>query len=1047
MAQDHKLDLIPWVQEVKLPPLYSDFPNVSIYQDQHGTLLIGKENGLILLRGEETKHFQLKGPVFVTGDTSDTLYYTAANDVGYIIRDDNQDFRLLSRKHLIPGSQRTFIPRGIIRFEEDLFICSNTGVYQLSDGRIRFKPFKLPLAEFKVVEGVLYLMTKEPGTLRWTGESFIQVPEGIKTEVQAWSELPASTGIVSEHIVQVLRSKNSETWLLSPYSLHKIADPSPLGILHTDPAETGLILSSLLVEKRIVLGTSRGLFMLEELDAQTKSWRIDHLTPDHTESIHLLSSADHQVYAAGQKHLFVFTNGQISVIAQGSFSGIMGLGRDIMLASGPEGLALYRRSKLKWNATLLDPSLDLSHSFVSHGKKIYFLCRNGVYSVSMQGDRVIPISFHTDDLLIEFELVDRDLLLHGMNQVYRLEEGEDTFLPLLESDKNKMIDPASYPVLGTLGKILAMNLYDSTLIITGKNNVSLLDLKHLKTLQDRASLEINTYSHSGNDISFQLNGLDFQHHPEPLFRYRLRSHQEEWTPWQESRMIEFKDLKAGDYVLEAEGLDLFGQKTLPYRLEFMAKPPFYKSWYAYTIYSLLFLTLLFLLRKMQLLSLQRAESRISQGIQSKIQDLTREKEKSDQLVAEVFPEKTASQLKEVGKAKWDKYERATVLFSDIQGFTKIAEEMNPEALIDELDQFFFHFDSVVEKYNIEKIKTIGDAYMAAGGIPKKNSTNPVEVVLAALEMQSYMQQLKSSKANIWDLRIGIHTGPVIAGVVGHKKVSYDIWGDTVNTASRMESSGEPGRVNISGITYGMVKDYFMCEYRGKLPVKYKGKIDMYFVNGLRPELSVDLKGIPNKRFFTKLQILRLGDLEELVFGTILKDLPENMHFHKIEQAQKVYNQAFLLCRAEEVDQYDRVLIRTAALMLFTGLTQSYLNFENRSAVICREILPDFEYSETQIDQICNLILATKMPFDPHNHMEKVLIDARMDYMGRPDFTARIQLLFQEIKETGSKINGQQFKHHQLELLYKFQFFTLAAQRLREVPSSEQMTTLEQERWI
>jgi hypothetical protein len=314
-------------------------------------------------------------------------------------------------------------------------------------------------------------------------------------------------------------------------------------------------------------------------------------------------------------------------------------------------------------------------------------------------------------------------------------------------------------------------------------------------------------------------------------------------------------------------------------------------------------------------------------------------------------------------------------------------------------------------------------------------------------MQSYMQQLKSSKADIWDLRIGIHTGPVIAGVVGHKKVSYDIWGDTVNTASRMESSGEPGRVNISGITYGMVKDYFLCEYRGKLPVKYKGKIDMYFVNGLRPELAVDLKGIPNKRFFTKLQLLRLGDLEDVVFGSLLNNLNEHLYFHKLEHAQKVYNQAFLLCRAEEVDQYDRLLIRTAALFLFTGLTQSHANFENRSAVICREILPEYQYSESQIDQVCNLILATKMPFNPRNHLEKVVIDARMDYIGRPDFTTRIKLFFQELLETGAKINGQQFKHQQLELLYNFEFFTLAGQRLREVKSAEQMATLEQERWI
>jgi len=494
-------------------------------------------------------------------------------------------------------------------------------------------------------------------------------------------------------------------------------------------------------------------------------------------------------------------------------------------------------------------------------------------------------------------------------------------------------------------------------------------------------------------------------------------------------------------------MDLYGRITEATQSSFTIAPPFYLAWYAYVIYGLLLLAGLFFLQKWRLLSYRRAESRVSERMEIKIQNLAEEKEISDKLVADILPKKTADQIKNTGKAKWDKYERATVLFSDIQGFTKIAEEMNPEALIDELDTFFFHFDSVVEKYNIEKIKTIGDAYMAAGGIPRKNSTNPVEVVLAALEMQSYMQKLKSSRAAIWDLRIGIHTGPVIAGVVGHKKISYDIWGDTVNTASRMESSGTAGKVNISGITYGMVKDYFLCEYRGKLPVKYKGNIDMYYVNGLRPELSVDLKGIPNKRFFLKLQLLRLGDLEEKVFDDILKNLPESLHFHRPEYARKVYNQSFLLCRSEEIEEEDRLLVRTAALMLFTGLTQDYHNFENRSSVICREILPDFSYSDRQTDQICNLILATKTPFSPNNRLEKILIDSRMEFIGRPDYTTQIKLLYQELKEVGSKINGQQFKNQQLELLFEFQFYTVAAKRLREVSGSEQMSKMEKERWI
>ena len=216
----------------------------------------------------------------------------------------------------------------------------------------------------------------------------------------------------------------------------------------------------------------------------------------------------------------------------------------------------------------------------------------------------------------------------------------------------------------------------------------------------------------------------------------------------------------------------------------------------------------------------------------------------------------AGKLIAKGKTARIKYDFVTVMFSDIQGFTRIAESMNPEELVEELDKLFFTFDLAVEKYGVEKIKTIGDAYMCAGGIVEKSRANPIMTVLAGLETTACMRRLKESedsgKMKYWDIKIGIHTGAVVVGVAGQKKLIYDIWGDTVNTAYHMETAGEAGKINISGTTYEFVKDFFDCAYRGKIPVKYKGELDMYFVNGIKPELC-DSNGNPNNKFWEKVK--------------------------------------------------------------------------------------------------------------------------------------------------------------------------------------------------
>lgn len=210
-----------------------------------------------------------------------------------------------------------------------------------------------------------------------------------------------------------------------------------------------------------------------------------------------------------------------------------------------------------------------------------------------------------------------------------------------------------------------------------------------------------------------------------------------------------------------------------------------------------------------------------------------EKAKSDTLLLNILPSETVEELKKYGHTHAQLYEKVTVLFTDFKEFTKIAETLSPEKLVEELDYCFQAFDRIVSKYNIEKIKTIGDSYMCAGGIPLINTTNPSDVIKCSLEIQQFMKTYKEERKkngeSYFELRLGIHTGSVVAGVVGLKKFAYDIWGDTVNIASRMESSGEVGKVNISGTTYEHVKEQFVCNYRGKIQAKNKGEIDMYFV--------------------------------------------------------------------------------------------------------------------------------------------------------------------------------------------------------------------------
>jgi adenylate cyclase len=388
-----------------------------------------------------------------------------------------------------------------------------------------------------------------------------------------------------------------------------------------------------------------------------------------------------------------------------------------------------------------------------------------------------------------------------------------------------------------------------------------------------------------------------------------------------------------------------------------------------------------------------------------------------------------------------KYKISTVLYAEAQGFSEIHDDMDTNALVDNLDEIFLQLNTVIAKYEIKNLKTIGDTIMCVGGIPKKNITNPLEVVLAAVEMQYYIKDIQRSykDSKIWKLRIGIHTGPLVAAVTGRKKLNYDIKGETVNLAARIRSFCEDGEIIISATTYEIVKDLFNCEYFGKLPVKYKGDIQLYTVKGIKSDFSLQQKGlIPNKQFSIRFGLIQFMDLQELILDKLEKELPKSLFYHNVKHTVDVVTQAELIGLGEGVSDEELLLLKTAGLFHDAGHTIGYDNHEYNSTVIAREILPNYYYTQSQIELICELIMATKLPPKPTNKLEEIICDADLDYLGRSDMIPVSNTLFMELKEQNKIVDMNEWNRLQIKFISGHQYFTYPARNLREVNKQMQI---------
>lgn len=426
--------------------------------------------------------------------------------------------------------------------------------------------------------------------------------------------------------------------------------------------------------------------------------------------------------------------------------------------------------------------------------------------------------------------------------------------------------------------------------------------------------------------------------------------------------------------------------------------------------------------------------------------LSRDYEKIKALYDKVSPDAIKG-ISEDKQEKSLKFNMATVLFADIHGFSKLVEGMDSSSIMDELDEILFEFDAIVTKYKIEKIKTIGDTFMCAGGIPDKNITNPIDVVMAALEMRNYLDNYETKKRGaenkIWDLKIGIHTGPVTASVTGKKKVSYDIKGDTVNTASRVEAVSEKGSILISVMTYELVKEFFDCEYFGKLPVKYKDDLQMYRVTGLKPEFSVDGAGtLPNEAFRIKFGLIQFTDIQEIILDKLERELPSYLFYHNVKHTVDVVTEVELIGWAEGCSDEEILILKTAGLFHDVGHTVKYDGHEFEGTLIAREMLPAYNYSPEQIEKICAIIMSTKLPPKPTNLLEDIICDSDLDYLGRSDFIPVSNTLFEELKAQNKMGSLNDWNKIQVKFISGHQYFTKTARSLREVNKQLQIERIQ-----
>ena len=628
------------------------------------------------------------------------------------------------------------------------------------------------------------------------------------------------------------------------------------------------------------------------------------------------------------------------------------------------------------------------------------------------------------------------------------------------------------------GGINGFNFFDPKSLISKKNDIEVQFTKlkidknwvipNMKGSPLKRNISVTKkleLSYVERNLTFQFIASDLSNPQLINYKYKVSGLEDGETYLGTNNEIRLQSLSPGEYTLYVYAR--FGEGEWckkPAVIQLLIESPFWwKWWFWVSIAAILgLLVRLFVQQKVELerRKLARLEIKIiertseirAKNVQIEEQNeiinkekekvieqkrlLQIEKDKSETLIRKIIPESTVEELKAHGKTSARAYKMVSILFTDFVGFTKIAEKMTPTNLVNKLDIFFRKFDEIIVNNNLEKIKTIGDAYMCAGGVPVRNNTNPIDTCLAALQIQDYMAKLKSeaikNDQEYWTLRLGINTGEVTAGVIGSEKLAYDIWGSAVNRAQRMEMMGEPGKVTITGETYKLIEPYFECVFRGKAKSKNNNEMEMYSVERIKPQLSINGEGIyPNERFQQIVNLYLYSSInyykaERHITRILEKGLSKKLHYHCLDHIQDVVRAVENLALTEDVTDEGLFLLKSAASYHDAGFVEQYDKNEPIGARMAEEILPKYGYTDHHIAIIKDLIYVTQIPHLPKNKLEEIICDADLDYLGRSDFHEIADRLRVELREHGKIDSDRKWDELQVQFLSNHRYFTKTA---------------------